>query len=1244
MPGKKKINPSTKSENRSLRVALPDSNLNYGERWAIIVGISNYQDDGIQNLNYAHRDAEELAKLLQSPFGGGFKEDNIHKLINEEATTVNITRALRSFLKKPAREDLVMIYFACHGAPDTDRPDNLYLLTHDTDCKDISGTALPMREINLSLKENLLAERVIIIADTCHSAGISEKGIRSASDNSGAINRSFQEVKESKKGFALLTSAEANQVSREDKRWGEGHGVFTYYLLEGMRGAADRNPRDGTVTVGELFEYVRENVKRDTNDLQHPCIGTYTFDRNLPIAFTARIAFQEHYELGCQLYNLGLKLDDKSCLESARRHLQEALKLSSKTDKPNIHLQLGLTWMAIGDLSKGIQKFEVTTQEVDDVTSYLGIAKTKQSEPDNKKAIALSQAIEEFKQATQANVPDAAYYLGMAYAKQSEPDNAIAALQQFLKNQPDDDKAAWIEQLISWHSPSANIKRYALLIGINDYSKTPQFQDGSRFNSLKGCLNDIQNLEEILSKKYNFQIAKLADDEATYEGIQAAFRDLQKKAQPNDVVLVHYSGHGGSRYAGCWYPHADEVRSNSDEPIPILSCRQIHDLMTSIPALHKTLLMDACSSLTLANLVNRDKDYSLILGASPGQKSYESSFETVENDKKHNGAFTYFLVQELWQASEDITLGQVFYIVKEKVQSKFPRQQPLFIGKQNQGLFTAKLYYCPEIFNLNQRLNYSIFTQKNLQDLYEKTVKQLTVPFPTLYYKIGNAFLEQEDYEHALDTIKTAFQQTRHNKLKSNILFSLGKGQIRKANFVQENKEMIFGEAIETYKKYLDIVQHEQHKKKALQIISKVQNLKQSKKYALLVGIQEYNTEIPNIENAIDNVYKLKEVIVSKYGFQDTDITVLLNHEATRENIIASFKNLVNKSDIHSTLFYFSGYGSVVQDYHTIVSADSRQLGVPDIGLHEFSQIAGQNINLVTIIDSYWFSKSEGENNARYIACGRQSFTSTREAQVVKRYTQIKHCKKSEKLQIGHFSIYKNSIRVRKNDNFTANLVSFLDKHNSKDLNYKKLTQISEREYPDLEALIIGENLEEHIFSNSFGQKNVEALIAEIEQEPLQTTIKALERLIEQQNGFDPEALLNLGITYYALSKYDESIKKLKSATEKLSEQQSETEQVTDRQQNLLKAEAHYWLGRVLYESKRELARAVDELRFATQQDPNNVAAHYYLGHALRALVEQEILSEAEQALHTYFTAGVPLGQEEEVQKFLESRKELRSP
>jgi len=476
----------------------------YVDRWAIIVGISRYEHERL-NLKYADRDAEELATLLQTPSGGGFEAEHIVKLINEQATTQNVNRALRTFLKRPAKEDIVLIYFACHGASDPDRPDIVYLLTYDTDPVDVSGTALPMREIDLSLRENLLAERVVIIADTCHSAAIDGGIGRRGADNSTAlVNRYLQQVSEAKKGIALLTSAAASQTSLEDARWGGGHGVFTHFLLEGMRGAAD-NPRDGVVAVGELFEYVRKQVRLATADQQHPSIGTNPFDRSLPMAITAGISAQEQYQLGCQLYELGRRLDDKICFHSAVRYLGEALRLArvTKVDFPEAHLQLGFTLLALGDSASAIQAFtEARSQDKGN------------------------------------NLPEVLFYLGIARAKQGEYPEAVKSFVAFLNKYPEDVNAAWVREYVEWLRGVQTSKKYALLIGINTYA-SPSIMN------LKGCLEDVRLMKETLMQRFGFQdpdIQVITESSATRQIITDAFQDLCSRATRHDTVIIHYRG------------------------------------------------------------------------------------------------------------------------------------------------------------------------------------------------------------------------------------------------------------------------------------------------------------------------------------------------------------------------------------------------------------------------------------------------------------------------------------------------------------------------------------------------------------------------------------------------------------------------------------------------------------------------------------------------------------------------------
>jgi hypothetical protein len=252
-------------------------------RWAVVIGISKYlnADRGIPPLQFAHRDAIAFMDFLQSPQGGGFASSNTKLLVNEQATTRNIRSALFTFLKQAGKDDLVFIYFAGHGAPEAGRPDNLYLLSYDTDIDDMASTAFPMWDMETALKRYITAERVVVFADACHSAGVGgEAGFRSVG-NTNLINTYLSNLQKTKPGRATITASEANELSREGKEWGD-HGVFTYYLLKALKGEADLND-NGIVTITEAFNYVNNKVRRSTNSQQHPNIQG-EFDHNLPLS------------------------------------------------------------------------------------------------------------------------------------------------------------------------------------------------------------------------------------------------------------------------------------------------------------------------------------------------------------------------------------------------------------------------------------------------------------------------------------------------------------------------------------------------------------------------------------------------------------------------------------------------------------------------------------------------------------------------------------------------------------------------------------------------------------------------------------------------------------------------------------------------------------------------------------------------------------------------------------------------
>ncbi|HET8952218.1 MAG TPA: caspase family protein, partial [Solirubrobacteraceae bacterium] len=206
------------------------------DRWALLIGVSSYAHETL-SLQFAARDAQKLRETLLEPTSGAFPDDHVHLLVDEDATLAGLNKALRTFLKRPAPEDLVVVFVACHGSRDRDRPDNLYLLPYDTDPADISGTALPMREVELALRETLLSTRVVVLVDACHSGGLGGQfaDVRAVHDDAADLNTYLSLLSSRREGgVSLMTSAMASESSLEGEQWGAGHGVFTHFLLEGL--------------------------------------------------------------------------------------------------------------------------------------------------------------------------------------------------------------------------------------------------------------------------------------------------------------------------------------------------------------------------------------------------------------------------------------------------------------------------------------------------------------------------------------------------------------------------------------------------------------------------------------------------------------------------------------------------------------------------------------------------------------------------------------------------------------------------------------------------------------------------------------------------------------------------------------------------------------------------------------------------------------------------------------------------
>jgi uncharacterized caspase-like protein len=139
-----------------------------------------------------------------------------------------------------------------------------------------------MWDIETVLKRSIKANKVVVIADACHSGGVGGQIARRSVDiRSNQINTYLIQLAQAKPTTAILTASEAGEASLESPEWGE-HGVYTYFLLKGLNGEADTD-KNGTVTLGEIIDYTGEQVRRATQNNQHPDTAGQ-FDRNLPMS------------------------------------------------------------------------------------------------------------------------------------------------------------------------------------------------------------------------------------------------------------------------------------------------------------------------------------------------------------------------------------------------------------------------------------------------------------------------------------------------------------------------------------------------------------------------------------------------------------------------------------------------------------------------------------------------------------------------------------------------------------------------------------------------------------------------------------------------------------------------------------------------------------------------------------------------------------------------------------------------
>ena len=223
------------------RADVPGAEGNY----AIVVGIDDYKSPDIVDLSFAESDASSVAAALVECCG--YTSDHVLLLLGEHASLANILQAVDRLSNSrlfPGAQT-ILLYFSGHGA-NLDGENYLIPVDGTADAALAKRLNIPLEEIEQAFSHSAFQRKVLLV-DACRNV--------LTSNAKGGAALSFADMAFKLTGMKALFATEFGQLSREDPQL--QHGVFTYYVVEGLRGGA---AEDGVITFGGLERYVSQRM------------------------------------------------------------------------------------------------------------------------------------------------------------------------------------------------------------------------------------------------------------------------------------------------------------------------------------------------------------------------------------------------------------------------------------------------------------------------------------------------------------------------------------------------------------------------------------------------------------------------------------------------------------------------------------------------------------------------------------------------------------------------------------------------------------------------------------------------------------------------------------------------------------------------------------------------------------------------------------------------------------------------
>jgi uncharacterized caspase-like protein len=232
-----------------------------GQKYALLVGVRQYNHDSLPDLQHTENDVEELSTVLTA---SGFKVVVMTCTRGKtravaQPTAKNIRALLKRILNRVTKHDTVLVGLAGHGIQakvevgGKEKEESFFCPTDakprdTTDLKRLSETMIPLSELFKELEESGAGVKLLLV-DACRN------------DPTLGRNVDVDALPRPPRGTAALFSCKSGERAFETPKLGTGHGIFFHHVIQGLQGKA-KNER-GEVTWSRLTDYVTEKVSDD---------------------------------------------------------------------------------------------------------------------------------------------------------------------------------------------------------------------------------------------------------------------------------------------------------------------------------------------------------------------------------------------------------------------------------------------------------------------------------------------------------------------------------------------------------------------------------------------------------------------------------------------------------------------------------------------------------------------------------------------------------------------------------------------------------------------------------------------------------------------------------------------------------------------------------------------------------------------------------------------------------------------